>query len=258
MVDSATMIRENFVASGVPENLVAELTSAYVEAKTRFYRDDLRPSAIEGGRFSEAAFRILEWAAGIAMTPVGQTMPTVDRLLQTLANGQGNESIRLHIPRALRMIYDIRNKRDVAHLNDGIDPNQQDASLVINTMSWVFAEFVRLYHNVDPKRATEIIEDLVSKDAPVVQVFDGFPRILKDVKASDYVLILLYWCGKQGATLEKLLSWVKPPMRANLRRTVRLLDEKNLVHWRENDVILTKLGIRDVEYRKLLSPIEGK
>jgi hypothetical protein len=44
--------------------------------------------------------------------------------------GSAPDSIRLHIPRTFRVIYDIRNKRDAAHLGDGIDPNLQDSTLV--------------------------------------------------------------------------------------------------------------------------------
>jgi len=44
----------------VPTELLDEVLDAFKEAKRRFYRDDLRPSAIEGGRFSEAVFRILQ------------------------------------------------------------------------------------------------------------------------------------------------------------------------------------------------------
>jgi hypothetical protein len=92
------------------------------------------------------------------------------------------DSVRFHIPRTLRLIYDVRNKRDVAHLADGIDPNQQDATLVVRNMEWVLAELVRLCHNVSPAEVHGIIADLVSKDVPLIQVFDGFPRVLKAVE----------------------------------------------------------------------------
>ena len=74
-----------------------------------------------------------------------------------------NDSIRLHIPRTLRLIYDIRNKRNAAHLADGIDPNVQDATLVIRNMEWALAELVRLYHHVPADEAQQIIAELVSR-----------------------------------------------------------------------------------------------
>jgi hypothetical protein len=249
-------VQQGFVAAGIPTELVDELIEAFTEAKRRFYRDDLRPSEVEGARFSEAVFRILQWATSHKYTPLGKTLPSVDDLLKTLVNAQGsNDSVRIHIPRTLRLIYDVRNKRDVAHLGDGIDPNQQDATMVVRNMEWVLAELVRLYHNVSATEAHGIIVDLVSKDVPLIQEFDGFPRVLKQLKASDHFLVLLYWRGLDGATYDELHSWARAPMRANMKRTLKQLDDKDLVHLAGDKYVLTHLGEREVEERKLLEPL---
>jgi hypothetical protein len=192
---------------------------------------------------------------GGKFTPIGKTLPTVDKLMVAFENKRGSDSLRLHIPRTLRLIYDIRNRRDAAHLADGIDPNVQDAALVIHNMEWVLAEVVRLYHNVSASEAHQIITDLVSKDVPVVQEFDGFPRILRDLRASEYVLVLLYWRGAGGSTLAELSSWVRPKMRANLRRSIAALEEKHLVHVTGDRVRLTHLGEVGVEKGKLIEPV---
>ena len=154
---------------------------------------------------------ILQWATTGQYTPIGRTLPSVDQLLRDLQNAQGNESVRLHIPRTLRLIYDVRNKRDTAHLGDGIDPNLQDATLVVRNMEWVLAELVRLFHNVSPDEAHAIIVDLVCKEVPAIQLFDGTPRLLKELEASDHCLVLLYWRGASGATQTELRSWCGPP-----------------------------------------------
>lgn len=247
-------VRQGFLDAGAPEQIVDEILSAFEEAKRRFYQGDLRPSAVEGGRFSEAVFRLLEWATAGAFTPIGKTLPTVDALIQRLQNAQGHESVRLHIPRTLRVIYDVRNKRDVAHLADGIDPNEQDAMLVVRNMEWILAELVRLYHNVPPSTVHQVIADLVVKDVPFIQIFDGFPRILKQLRASEHVLALLYWRGAEGATFAELSSWVRSPMKSNLKRTLGGLDRKDLVHQGDASYRLTWLGEKFVEQQKLLEP----
>ena len=248
-------IRSGFITAGIPQLLIDELLDTFAEAKRRFYRDDLRPSEIEGARFSEVVFRILEWITTRTYTPLGTTLPNVPTLLARLEQATSSvDSVRMHIPRTLRLIYDVRNKRDVAHLGDGIDPNQQDATLVIRNMEWVLAELVRLFHNVAPEEAHSIIIELVSKEVPLIQVFDGFPRILKDLRASDHLLVLLYWRGSNGASLRELDSWVRPAMRSNLKRTLAALDAKNLVHTSNDNFTLTHLGERAVEERKILEP----
>lgn len=248
-------VRHGFTAAGIPAELVDEMLEAFAQAKRRFYRDDLRPSEIEGARFSEAVFRILEWTTKQTYTPLGDTLPKLPTLMGRLEQATAApDSVRLHIPRTLRLIYDVRNKRDVAHLGDGIDPNQQDATLVVRNMEWVLAELVRLFHNVSPDEAHGIITDLVSKDVPLIQVFDGFPRLLKQLRASDHFLVLLYWRGAEGATLPELMDWARESMRANIRRTLNALDRNDLIHLRGDEYVLTHLGERDVEQRKLLEP----
>jgi hypothetical protein len=247
-------VQTGFLAAGVPPGIVTELLEAFAEAKRRYYRTDLRPSAIEGGRFAEATFRALQWATTGTYTPIGKTLPKLDQLLVTLANSSGNDSVRLHIPRTLRLIYDIRNKRDAAHLADGIDPNTQDATLVVRNMEWILAELVRLYHKVPPGEAQKIIIDLVTKEIPAIQLFEDFPRVLRDLKASDHTLVLLYWRGSTGAAFAELSAWVRPSMRANLRRTLTALDKKNLVHGNGTRWFITQPGEQKVEANGLVEP----
>ena len=247
-------VRRGFIAAGVPTELVEEVLNAFAEAKRRFYRGDLRPSEVEGGRFSEAVFRILQWTTAGKYTAIGKTLPSVPTLIETLVKAHGADSVRLHIPRTLRLIYDIRNRRDVAHLADGIDPNQQDACLVVHNMDWVLAELVRLFHNVTPGEARGIIADLVSKEVPLIQVFDDYPRVLKQLKASDHVLVLLYWRGAVGATFDELHAWARAAMRGHLKRTLGNLNDKDLLHLHRDRYILTHLGEEDVEKRRLLEP----
>ena len=156
-----------------PPELVKQLLETYTETKGNFYLGKLRPHEVEGGRFAEAVFRILEHITTTKYTPLNRKIDT-DKVIQNLANtpvGNFHESIRLHIPRTLRVIYDIRNNRDAAHLTDGIDPNLQDATLVCACCDWVMAELIRLYHGMSADEAHKIVENLVTRKAPIVQKF---------------------------------------------------------------------------------------
>ena len=155
----------------------------------------------------------------------------------------------MHIPRALRVVYDIRNKRDAAHLADGIDPNLQDATLVVSVIDWILAEFVRLYHNVSPNEAQGIVQSIVTRTIPAVEDFDGHLKVLNPkLKANEYCLLLLYHRDRQGATLEELGGWVQPKMRRNLRRTLgSLVHGKSYVHYDGKLYFITVPGRRVVE-----------
>jgi hypothetical protein len=98
--------------------LVEELLGAHQDAKRNFYLGGLRLSAVEGGRFCGAAFRILQQATTAKFTPLGKALDTTKIImdLAKVSSASAPDSIRLHIPRALRVVYDVRNNRDAAHL----------------------------------------------------------------------------------------------------------------------------------------------
>jgi hypothetical protein len=238
--------------------LVDELLDAHAEAKEKFYLGGLRLSEVEGGRFAEAAFRLLQQETTGAFDPLGTPVDTETTIknLAKLGRGTHPDSVRLHIPRALRVIYDIRNNRDAAHLADGIDPNLQDATLVVSAIDWVLAEFVRLHHSVSPDEAQRIVEELITRSAPTVQDFDGFLKVLDPrLEASDRCLVLLYQRGTAGADYRELEQWVHPKSRSNLRRTLsRLVDDKSFVHRNGTRYFITSSGQQEVEGRKLIQP----
>ncbi len=173
----------------------------------------------------------------------------IARQLANLAAGSHPDSVRLHIPRALRVVYDVRNNRDAAHLADGIDPNLQDATLVVAVLDWVLAEFVRLYHNVSANEAQRLVEEIVTRVAPTIQDFDGFVKVLKTgLTASSFILLVLYHRGQDGATLEQLEKWAPAPLRRSLRRTLhRLINDHAFVHGDVKRCEITQSGQREVE-----------
>lgn len=251
-------IEGGFVDAGMPAVLAREVIESFTEAKRRYFLNDFMPNAVEGGRFSEAVLRVLQWAASGAFAPLNDPKfkaEVVITYLSGLPGGSQPDSVRLHIPRAVRVIYDIRNKRNTAHLSDGIDPNFQDASIVIAVLGWILAELVRLFHAVSANIAQQMIDELVSREVPMIQVFDGKPRLLATLGASDHVLVLAYWAGASGVDRKELAGWVPRPMSTNLVRTLKQLHEKHLLHYTEPLVRITLSGQKSVEARKLVQPV---
>src|ERR1035437_6988498 len=246
------------LAASLPPKLVDELLEAHAETKRNLYLGGLRLSAVEGGGFCEAAFRLLEQITQGTFTPIGTQLNSEGTIqkLEKLPKGSHSDAVRIHIPRALRLVYDIRNKRDAAHLADGIDPNLQDATMVTAVLDWVLAEFIRLYHNVTADEAQQLVRQIVTRLSPVIQDFNGFPKVLKpNLAVSDHCLVIMYQRGDQGCTFAEMESWVRPSMRANLGRTLRRLHEgKDLAHFDGDRYYITQLGQREVEARHLADP----
>ena len=213
----------------------------------------LRLAEVEGGRFCEAAYRILEHTVDGSYTPLGARLD-VGKLTQHLANQPARsfgDSVRLHIPRTLRVIYDVRSNRDAAHLGDGIDPNIQDSSLVIACLNWVMAELVRLHHDIDADAAAALIDQLVERTVPVIQNFDGVPRVLRDLPAGDTCLLLLYQHGVTPMPVDDLRAALRPKMRGHFNRTLQRLDDRDYVHMADGKIWITRVGERRVEEERL-------
>lgn len=252
-VTTTALVRSGLTATLDPA--VVDLTLAtYEELKRNFYLGGNRLSAVEAGRFCEAVVRLLQQSASGNFTALTDNLE-VDKELRRLENQvTAPESVRLHIPRAIRAIYGIRNKRNNAHLNDGIDANVQDTSFIVATCDWIMAELVRLHHNVFPAEATAIVQDLVQRKAPLVQDFDGYLKVLNPaLAAGDHLLLLLYQRGSSGASTEQLRDWSRPDMRRNLKRTMdRLVYDKAWVHENGEKYFITASGIAEIDCRKLL------
>src|SRR6188768_2117645 len=239
-----------------PIELVERLLLAYEEMRKNFYLGKIRIHEVEGGRFCEAAFRMLEYDRTGAFTPLGTSLNTdaIIRELGQTPTGSLSDSVRLHIPRTLRVIYDIRNRRDAGHLADGISANEQDAALVLSNCSWVLSEFIRLHHNLSATVTHRIIEELVQRVAPSIQEFGDFLKTLKPkLGITDRILLLLYHCEKEGALLDSLYDWLHK--NKNLKRALTTLDlDKDLIHYDGSRYYITKLGEKYVERKRLFDP----
>jgi hypothetical protein len=241
-----------------PDALVDELIKAYSEAKRNFYLGGHRLSAVAGGRFCEGAFRILQYQVSGKFTPLGRSLDT-EKVISNLSSQSASDhpkSVRVYIPRALRVVYDIRNNRDAAHLADGIDSNLQDATLVVSVLDWVLAELIRVSKGATPEKSLALIESLVVRKVPSVQDFGDFQKVLRsDLRARERVLVLLYRKGGRWVAYAELYEWMPQSMRSNLRRTVRMLDQKALVHAENERLAITYTGEKAVESKGLLDPL---
>jgi len=250
---------QSLVASGIPQELADAVVTEYLSVKRRFYLGDHRPTGVDGGRYCEAVTRVLEHILLGAYTPMGRTLPSLDdRRLNAFMNAAGHaDGLRILIPKALYFVYGIRNKRDVAHLSDGINPNLQDATVVVGTLDWIMAELVREFHSTGASEAQALISDLVKREVPVVEEIDGQPVCSKDLKVGDKALVFLYRAGREaGLDLKELQRQMRHSDASNLRKAMLRLDQAGLVllHPVSGRAHITSSGLAAVESRKLLQP----
>ena len=201
------------IAAASTQELADRLLEEFEELTRRFHLGDFRPSELSGGRFGEAAFRICEHVCLSKHTPVNKTLPKTDDLVRTLENIPGttaDAAYRVHIPRTLRLIYGLRNKRDVAHLGAGVSPNFSDASLILATASWVVSEIVRLSHKCDIATAQSIVDGLVQRRVPLIWIEGSIVRVLKpSLDFDEKVLVILYHFHPEWVKVNDLYKWVE-------------------------------------------------
>jgi len=235
------------------------MLEAYDEAKRRFHLGDFMPNAVEGGRYCEAVFRILQFRQSGTYNPLGDPKFNTQVVIQQLEQDTAlTDEMRFHLPRALRVIYDVRNKRDTGHLGDGsIDPNLMDATLVVAVMDWITAELVRIHRAVPPDEAQAIIDGLVQREVPIIEEIAGHPVLNKDLERGDHILILLYRVGQHvGLGYATLMKQMRVGHKGNLKKTLDRLEAKHLVHvdHASERAHITSPGLRHVEIERLLDP----
>jgi hypothetical protein len=242
----------SLVAATVPEPLIQALLDTYLEVKENFYFGRFRPSELEGGRFAEAAIRVAQHLATGSHVPLDRRLPQFDQVVLALSQvpvAKSHESLRLHIPRALWSVYAVRNRRDVGHIGGDVNPNRADAHFVMSVCDWVLAELVRLTFNYSLLEAQTVVDDLVERKIPLVQDFNGFPKILRtDLSIPDKIMILAYVGGKEGVGIRELQAWLKPAKpSAIMVATLRLERDRAFLHRTAERCLITISGLNYVE-----------
>jgi hypothetical protein len=239
----------------LPAALRKELLDSFNEIVKNFRENRWEPSELNGGKLCEVVFTILKGRidgiyAGRSFKPANM----VDACNQLASSpSQISRSIRIQLPRMLIALYEVRNNRGVGHVGGEVDPNHMDASVVLSISKWIMAELVRIFHDVDTKTATDVVELLIERELPIIWQVNGKKRVLKSgLTMKEKTLLLLY--SEPSADVNELISWVEHSNASLYRRDILTRGHKAML-WEYNKdtqlVILSPLGSRYVEQNLL-------
>jgi hypothetical protein len=252
------MIDASKILAHLPIGLRDPLLMCYQEIISNYLEHRWEPSELNGGKFCEIVYTILDgyikgsYASNpakpkslqAACVALENTTPNPSRI--------GDRSVRILIPRALPVLYEIRNNRGVGHVGGDVDPNFMDASLVCNMAAWIFAELVRVFHNISTKEAQSIVDTLVERKHSLIWEIDDIRRVLdSDMKIGDQVLLLLH--TKPGwATESDLFKWVEYSGESLFRNRILIPYHKiRLIEYDSSKrrVKISPKGVKEVEDR---------
>jgi hypothetical protein len=227
-----------------PPKKVDEILYHYNILRREARLDHWEPCLLNGGKFVEAVLKCFHYL----ITGNEVDSVKVDEEVRRLEGAVHlSDFERLTVPRALRLIYEFRNKRGGAH-NSSFDPIKTDCALVVAVSNWVMEELTRLYLTNDAIAAQKLVESLLVKDIPLVEEMDGDRLVLRPgLSARVQLEILLYREFPERCTIKKLIQWVHDHSVENIRVTLRLMKQKNLVHETEAGWKLTEIGMHEAE-----------
>ncbi len=94
-----------------------------------------------------------------------------------------------------------------------------------------------------------MVDDLVERKIPIIQHFDGFPKILRtDLSIPDRIMALAYVSGARGVDIRELQRWLKPAKTSAVMVALLRLDrDKAFLHRDGDRCLITMSGLRYVE-----------
>ena len=246
------------------EHVLAKLVGAkfalkYVDAAVGHYQKTVEEfqlgewehSITKSGKFIEAILKAL-WSFVGEAVPTGKAFKA-GAIIDGLTNKPGmiDDSVRLTIPRACRLVYDVASNRGGRHDAGEIDPNQMDASLVVGTCSWILAEMLRFSQKgaIDLNTVVELVANLNQRKFPFTEDIDGRHYFsLPGLSARDVVLLTLWRIHPRRMSKKELIASAKrhgnsePNAAVGISRLYKLVDDDG-----KGNLRLLVSGIQEAE-----------
>lgn len=234
------------------------LVESYKALKTAMLESRFDTAGIAAGKFCETCVRLLQEEILGQHTPFGTKIPNfADECRKLVAANAPKiaESIRVLVPRALVLIYTMRNKRGLGHAAGDVDANEIDTATIARVADWIMCEFIRVYHSLSLEEAQELVDAISIRQVPAIWEVNGKKRVLKKgLTAKKQTLLLLYSDPSSVVLAEDLCSWVEYASLPLFRRDIlRPLHKDRFVEFDEelDSVHLSPIGAVEVEQNLL-------
>jgi hypothetical protein len=200
--------------------VATQFAAKYVNAAVGHFQDmidefqlgEWENSIAKGGKLVEAVLKAL-------CDYVKEKVPTgkqfkAGAIIDMLANKPANidDTVRLTMPRACRLVYDVASNRGGRHDAGEVDPNEMDASVVVASASWLLAELLRFSQKgaMAVGEVVDLIASLNQRKFPFTEDIDGRLYFsLKGLSARDVELLTLWRIHPQRMSKDDLIAAAK-------------------------------------------------
>lgn len=256
------MLNANQVLSTLPNGLRSELIDCYQDIMSSYAERRWRASELDGGRFCEIVFSIIEGALkgaypSKASKPSNMFRACIDLESKYPPNAArvGDRSLRIMMPRLLPVLYEVRNNRNVGHVGGDVNPDHMDAEAVQSMASWLMSELVRIFHGVSTKQAEETVDALVERKTPLIWEVEGIKRVLDhEMSAKDQSLLLMHH-STSWVDVDQLVKWIEYSNAAVFRsKVLQPMHDARLIEFDADNrrARISPKGAKDVADRLLL------
>ncbi|MBK6606083.1 MAG: hypothetical protein IPO06_06265 [Leptospiraceae bacterium] len=242
----------------LPQGFKSKLIKEYTDFKRNCSEARFESAGLSAGKFCEIILRLLQEKVFGKFTPFGEQIGTFAdecRKIITAPASKAVESEKTVIPRAIVLLYTIRNKRGIGHVGGDVDANSIDIYLMKSIADWIVCELIRIYHNLSLEEAQSIIESIAIKELPSIWEVGGKKRVLKEgLSKTDETLLLLYSSMETGILIEDIFSWTEySNMNVFKEKVIKKLHSNRLIEYDKDteSVYLSPKGARYVEEKIL-------
>lgn len=245
---------ESALSTYLPKDIIVALLDEYQHIKQQFFLGKFQPAELNAARFSECILRLIEFLDTGQYTAFGKQLDTQKIINRVTNNTNLPEGIRFFIPQITRVLLDIRNKRNVAHVGGEVNPNYSDALFVSHSSDWILVEIIRNYHINSIDEARKIVASINEAKIPVIVEVGNFIRVQNTkLKTDQKTLIILYYKQPDKVSDTDLIKWLKYANASRYRSEIlKVLDNEALIHYENGFCVLLPKGIAYVE--KNISP----
>lgn len=248
----------------LPGAFRARLLKSYGGLKAAYSDGNYDACGLRAGRFCEVLLRWLQLDLTGVHIPFGTKIGNFRDECVKLENvpvTAGHESARILMPRALKFLYTLRNKRGIGHEGGDVDANLIDAATAVRIADWCICELVRLKYSISLEEAQAICDAVTQRQLPQVWEIFGNRRVLNhDLNFADQTLLLLYSTSDIAVPSEDLVKWTEHSNPALFRRDVlRRLHHSRFLEYDEDTrmVAISPKGVARVEAEILATSSAG-